>query len=427
MAIVDVVVVGGGVVGTAIFRELCLGGYDVVLLEKNAFLAQGASSGNSGIACTGYDAPVGSIEQACIRRGIQRNATVHAELGLPSNPCGSLVVAWTPDELAKLPAIVALNHDLGDADVTILDADALYAIEPDLAAGALGAVLVPGEVVVEPWLIPIAYALHGLVNGGQIRTGHCVASGAFSPSTLTWTLRCTNGVTVDARCVINCAGNYGDVVEAIHTPHALPFSIRPRKGQFVVFGGPRPPKLQHVLQPVPTHRTKGVFVFQTVYNQIVVGPTAEEQEGREHPTTDPVVLGRLAAFGKRVLPGLAATPIVGSYAGLRPATQHRDYQLSLHVTKRWITVAGVRSTGVTASLGIAERVACDFVPQLPGLAPRPLSAPVGFRLPPIAVLAAAMHPSDYTLELHGMTWRVDHAITRFGWQALRTDKAAARL
>ncbi|OQR86342.1 FAD-dependent oxidoreductase [Achlya hypogyna] len=415
----DVVVVGGGVVGTAIFRELSLRGYSAVLLEKNAHLASGASSGNSGIACTGYDAPRGSLEQRCIRRSIQLNAKVHADLGLPSNPSGSLVVAWTAEELIKLPAIVSLNHELGDTDVKIVDAKALYELEPDLAPGALGAVLVPGEIVVEPWLIPIAYAHHGLANGGRIFTKHCVASGSFSATTKCWRLVCTNGAQFDGRCVINCAGNFGDLVEAIHTPKRVAFEMQPRKGQFLVYGGSNAPQLNHVLQPVPSHRTKGIFMFKTLYGQIIVGPTAEDQLDREHPTTDAAVLASLKTFGERILPGLAATPIVGAYAGLRPATQFRDYQIAVDAAKCWITVAGIRSTGVTASLGIAEYVVSNLLPRVPDLTPK-AHAPIAFRLPAVATMAQQMHASDNTLLQPGLQGplRVDHAITRLGWLSL---------
>jgi glycerol-3-phosphate dehydrogenase len=111
--IADVAIIGGGVVGTAIFRQLVLNGYRVILLEKNSHLAQGASSGNSGIACTGYDAPEGSLERQCIRRSLQLNPAVYAELGLPFRRTGSLVIAWTTEEYAKLPHIVEANHALG--------------------------------------------------------------------------------------------------------------------------------------------------------------------------------------------------------------------------------------------------------------------------------------------------------------------------
>ncbi|OQS07345.1 FAD-dependent oxidoreductase [Thraustotheca clavata] len=388
----DVAIVGGGVVGTAVFRELVLRGYNVVLLEKNEFLVQEASSGNSGIACTGYDAPKGSLEVIRMKKVYKRCIVATMYSTRNTIECSSL------------------NHELGDYDVKVIDASDLYVMEPALAPGARGAVFVPGEVVVEPWLIPIAYAHHGLVNGGTILTSHGVVSGE---------IQCSKGKVVEAKAVVNCAGNFGDLVEAIHKPNNVPFKITPRKGQFVVFGGDAAPVVNHVIQPVPTHRTKGVFIFKTLYNQIIVGPTAEDQQEREHPTTDPNVLAKLHDFGCKIFPNLSSSKIVGSYAGLRPATQFRDYQFNIDNSKHWITVAGIRSTGVTASLGIAEYVAETLLSQIHGL--RPVKKAIKqYKLPPVNEMAMAMDPKSLlTPNTHG-SLHVDHAITRFGWLAMQS-------
>ncbi|KAF0690001.1 Aste57867_18591 [Aphanomyces stellatus] len=418
-SVVDMVVVGGGVVGAAVFRELVLRGYSVVLLEKNAEFVHGASCGNSGIACTGFDAPVDSLERRCIRRAMEMNPRVYRELGLPSSPVGSLVVAWTHDEVAALPHTLAANHAIGDLDARLLSQDELYAMEPHLAPGALGAVFVPGEVMIEPWLIPIAYLHHGLANGGTVRLQHEVVRGAFDSQH--WTLHCTNGTSIRARCVLNCAGLYGDLVECIHASSPS-FHIRPRKGQYVVFETSTP-LVRRVVQPVPSDRTKGVFVFTNLYGHTVVGPTAEDQDARDVAEITPAVQAMLRRAAVAVVPGLATAAVIGAYAGLRPATQHRDYQILVDAPRAWVTVAGIRSTGVTASLGIAAYVADAVTTQLPHVTPKAKAVVAPFRLPPLASLATERGVVVLGAHEHVVT----HPLSRWGLAKLAKPTTPPRL
>ncbi|KAG9403331.1 hypothetical protein AC1031_005976 [Aphanomyces cochlioides] len=405
-------VIGGGVVGAAVFRDLVLRGYSVVLLEKNSNLVHGASCGNSGIACTGYDAPEDSLERRCIRRAMLLNPKVYRELGLPSAPVGSLVVAWTQEELAALPHIIEANHNIGDKEVRLLSKEELYNLEPYLAPGAHGAVLVPGETVIEPWLLPLAYVHHGIANGGSVRLEYEVNSGTFSNGV--WTLNCANHSPVQAHYVLNCAGLYGDIVERIHSP-SVPFHIRPRKGQYVVYDAPD--LVKSIIQPIPTDRTKGVFVFRTLYGHVLVGPTAEDQEARDNAANTPEVLSMLRQTAVKIVPALSTRPIVGSYAGLRPATEHRDYQIDFDQARHWVTVGGIRSTGATASLAIGEYVGSLVASAAP---PRLKQSVVEFRLPSLQELADHhLDISSNTIELGEHRHALTHPISRFGLVKLR--------
>lgn len=228
-------------------------------------------------------------------------------------------------------------------------------------ADALGGVWVPREVVTEPWLVPIAFAANAKANGAQIHTSSRVAA-ARRGGDGSWELETTSGHVHRAKAVINCAGLHGDHVEVLGPRDTVPFHIRPRKGQFVVFSresaGP-----STIVQPVPTQRTKGVIVWTTVYGNVVCGPTAEEQASREDRSNDEATIARLRQHAARVVPGLEDAKVVGTYSGIRPATEHRDYQITSLPGDRWITVGGIRSTGLTAASGIGEYVA-DLHDQL---------------------------------------------------------------
>jgi glycerol-3-phosphate dehydrogenase len=347
----DVAIIGGGVVGCAVFREFTLAGARAILVERDADLLNGASKANSAILHTGFDAVPGSLELACMREGYQRYLACRERLNLPLAQTGALVVAWTTEQLAALPAIVARAHANGVLDVRLLDRTAVLQQEPALAPSLLGGVWVPGESVIDPWSAPLAYAAQALANGGRMLRGTTVLGGALAGDT--WVLD-TSGGPVRAGVVVNCAGNHADLVEAIARPS--PFHIRPRKGQFVVFDKSAHALVRAIILPVPDERTKGIVVTRTAFGNLLVGPTAEDQEDRVTATVEESVLQGLIDRGRQMLPGLADHPVTAVYAGLRPATEFKDYQIAALGDRRWITASGIRSTGLTGSLGIAAHV-----------------------------------------------------------------------
>lgn len=370
----DVAIIGGGVVGCAVFRDMVLAGARTVLLERGSDLLSGASKGNSGLLHTGFDAPTGSRELASIRDGYRRFMAIRAEMGLPVQMTTAMVVAWTDEEARKLPAIAEQAHRNGVTDVRIVTAGAALDREPQLNPSLKGAVLVPGEAVIDPWSTPYAYALQALANGGTLWREADVTGGERQGEA--WRLLTSRG-ELRAKCVINCAGNHGDLVEAIARPS--PFRITPRKGQFVVYDKPAYDLFRAILLPVPAERTKGIVVSRTIYGNVLVGPTAEDQEERDLATTEEATLRQLIARGETILPPLKHGPVTTAYAGLRPATQFKDYQIEALPELAWITVAGIRSTGLSAALGIAQHVAGlydeHFARHTPLATPAPINMP----------------------------------------------------
>lgn len=348
----DVAVIGAGVVGCAIARRLTLEGHRVVVLEKAADILDGASKGNSAILHTGFDAPVGSLEAALIAEGFAEYRAIHARLGLPLMPTGALVIAWSEPEEKKLPAIVAAAHANGVGDVALLTAAEARALEPGLGEGVRAAVRVPGEAIVDAWSAPHAYLLQAVVNGAALRRSCEVLGGRLDGDT--WRLETTTG-PVAARLVVNAAGLYGDVVEERLLGEAH-FAIRPRKGQFVVFDKSAAALASHILLPVPTEITKGVVVCRTAWGNLLVGPTAEEQEDRANAPLTREALEALIARAREILPAIADHEVTATYAGLRPATERKDYRIRSDPARRFVTAGGIRSTGLSAALGIAAHV-----------------------------------------------------------------------
>ena len=339
-------------VGCAIFRRLALGGLRPLLLERGADILGGASKGNSAMLHTGYDGTPGSLELACVRAGYREYLEIRERLNLPLLETGGLLVAWNEAEAAKLPAIRDQALANGVEDLRLVDRAELCRREPNLGAAAEAALLIPGEHIIDPWSPSLAYVLQGIAHGGAVRRGVAVENGEFDGKS--WRLA-TGAGPIAARVVVNAAGLRGDLLEAIARPS--PFAIRPRKGQFIVFDKPAHRLVTASILPVPTERTKGVMIARTAFGNLIVGPTAEDQEDREDASVTEPVMAALVARGREMLPALAGIDVTATYAGLRPATQFKDYQIAALPERNWITVAGIRSTGLTGALGIAQHVA----------------------------------------------------------------------
>ncbi|RYE01858.1 MAG: FAD/NAD(P)-binding oxidoreductase [Sphingomonadales bacterium] len=348
----DVAIIGGGVVGAAVARRFTLEGASVVLLEKGADILSGASKGNSAILHTGFDAPEGSLELACMQAGYGEYLSIREGLGLPLLETGALVVAWTPVEQAQLDGILQRAHANGVSDTRAVTAAQVRALEPGLADTALGAVLVPGEHLIDPWSAPLAYLMQAVLNGATVLRNCELLAGTFDGAR--WVLDTSQG-PVRARHAINCAGLYGDVVQERLTGER-PFEIKPRKGQFIVFDKIAHDLLKRIILPVPNERTKGVVLTRTVFGNLLVGPTAEEQPERDFGTVDTETLEQLRTTAIQIVPALQNVPVTAVYAGIRPATERKEYRVSHDPARNLIVAGGIRSTGLTAALGIAQHL-----------------------------------------------------------------------
>lgn len=348
----DIAVIGCGVVGLGILRRFAMAGLKCVGLEKGEDILSGASKGNSALLHTGFDAPPKSLELHCMQAGYAEYLNIRHQLNLPLLETSALVVAWKNDELEKLQGIEKKAFANGVMDIRPLSQTELRVREPQLAKAALGAVLVPGEHVIDPWSAPLAYAHQAIAHAAEIIRNAQVTGAEWRNGE--WRLTIPQGL-LTARVVVNAAGLFGDHVEAL--AHQADFKIKPRKGQFVVFDKPASKLLRSIILPVPTERTKGVVLFRTIFGNLAIGPTAEETDEREPAVTDSATLEKLRSTAIELLPALKHVDVTATYSGLRPASTQSDYIIKAHEKENWITVAGIRSTGLTASLGIAQYVA----------------------------------------------------------------------
>jgi len=350
-SVADVVIVGAGVVGTAIARTLAGYRLDCVLADAACDVGTGTSKANTAILHTGFDAKPGTLESRLLSRGSALLREYAAATGIPVEYTGALLVAWTEEQFAALPALAENARRNGYLAVRRVGAGELYAREPALGPGALGALEIPDEAIICPWTTPLAFATEAVGAGVRLLLGTGVTG--VSAVEGFYELATTRGV-VRGRWVVNAAGLGSDVVDRMFGGDG--FTIRPRRGELIVFDKLARSLLRSILLPVPTARSKGVLVAPTVYGNVLLGPTAEDVPDRSDTATTAAGLESLMAAGRRILPGLADEEVTATYAGLRAATEHVDYQIRVEGARRYACVAGIRSTGLSASLGIAEHV-----------------------------------------------------------------------
>jgi glycerol-3-phosphate dehydrogenase len=352
----DVAVVGAGVVGAAIARELAAYQLACVLLEAGPDVGAGTSKANTGIWHTGFDAKPGSLEARLLGRGHRLLAEQAPALGIPVERTGALLVAWDREQLAALPGIRERAAANGYPEVRPLPVEELYRREPRLGPGARGALEVPGEGIICPWTTPLAFATEAVAGGVELRLGSPVT--AVRPAPGGGHELATPAGPVRARWLVNAAGLHADELDRMLGHDG--FTVTPRRGQLLVFDKLARPLLEHVLLPVPTATTKGVLVAPTVYGNLLLGPTAEDLHDKGDTASTADGVAGLLARGARILPDLVAEEVTAVYAGLRAATEHSDYQLAVHGGQRYACAGGIRSTGLSSSLAIAEHLVAEL-------------------------------------------------------------------
>ena len=348
----DVAVIGAGVVGTAIARELTRYALSVALVEGGPDVGTGTSKANTALWHTGYDAKPGSLESRLLQRSYARLAEFIPEAGIPAERLGGLLIAWNEAQQQALSGLLEKAFQNETRDARLVSAAEVYQLEPNLGPGALGGLLIPNEGILCPYTLPLAYATQAVLNGASLRLNFPVRR--IGPAPDGGHLLEGPGGRLACRYLVNAAGLYSDEIDRLLGHQD--FTVTPRRGELIVFDKFARPLVNHILLPVPTAITKGVLVSPTVYGNVLLGPTAEDLPDKTNTATSANGLQALWRQGQAILPALAGEEVTATYAGLRAATEHSDFQICLHAAQRYVCAGGIRSTGLSASLGIAEHV-----------------------------------------------------------------------
>ncbi|MCC7100859.1 MAG: FAD-dependent oxidoreductase [Rubrivivax sp.] len=341
--------------GSAIARELSGYGCRVVLVEARSDVGDGISKANTAILHTGFDAKPGTLESRLVRRGWQLLSDYAGRTGIPVERTGAMLVAWTAEEAAALPGLAGKAIDNGYTACELVDSAEVYRLEPHLGAGALAGLRVPDESITCTWTTSLALATDAVNRGSTLllRT-RVVGASQHADASGPLTVLQTEHAAVRARFVVNAAGLHGDHVDALFGYQR--FTVTPRRGELLVYDKHTRALVSQILLPVPGRLGKGVLVSPTVYGNVILGPTAEELDDRSATQTSARGFEFLLDKGKRILPALLEEEVTASYAGLRAGIGREDYLIDADAKQRYVLVGGIRSTGLSACMAIAEYV-----------------------------------------------------------------------
>ena len=349
----DAVVIGGGVIGGSIFRELTKYNGSFCLLEMQEDVAMGASRANSGIVHAGFDAKEGSLKAKFNVLGNKMMPKYCEELGVKYRNNGSLVLGYGEEDYNTLLELKQRGEKNGVEKLSMLNRDELLAIEPNVQDAVTCALFAPTGGIVCPYELTIASIGNAMDNGGELLCDFEVS--AITKASDIFTITAKDGRSVQAKVVINCAGfNSAEIAKLVGDNT---FDVQGRKGEYILLDRESGDFVNHTLFTAPTKAGKGVLVTQTVDNNILLGPTATEQ-GRDQSTiTTPEGLQFITEKVGAMCKSVPHFNTITSFAGVRAYSDRHDFIIEhSSVCEGLINCAGIESPGLTSAPAIAKHV-----------------------------------------------------------------------
>ena len=311
----DIVVVGAGVVGTAVARELSKYDLKVIVVDKRDDVGGDASKSNSSIICSGFDCPPNTLESELCRSSRAMVEQVVKDLDVPFKVCGAIMPAVTQQQLDILPHIYDDAYENHVYDVEYLSPEQILEMEPEINPNVLGGLYIPGDAVIDPFLYVVAQAENAAANGVEFLLRAEVKDIVVEDGAVT-AVETTRG-TIKTNYVINAAGLFCDEVAKM-ADECDDFVVKPRKGQFYILDRNTPCKTEHIVYPIPTPETRGKLLLQTIHGNMLLGPTAEDLEDKEDHSVTAEELEGVERDCKNLVPNIRVRDTITQYCGLRP-------------------------------------------------------------------------------------------------------------
>lgn len=348
----DIVIIGAGITGTFIARELSRYQLKVLLLDKENDIANGTTKANTAIVHAGYDAEEGTLKAKLNVRGNELYEEVCKELNVPFKRIGSLVIAFSEQEKKTIQELYERGIKNGVPQMEILDKKSVLELEGNLSDEIKGALYAKTAGIVGPWELAIALAENALENGVElllnspvtgikkINDGYCITAGNRE---------------IKSKMVINCAGIHSDDIN--NMVNSKGFKILPNRGEYNLFDKSVGNVVNRVIFRCPSEAGKGIVVTPTVHGNLLIGPTAEYIEDKEGLNTTYEGLASVNDHAQHILKKISLKNVITSFAGLRAKTATKDFIIEESKESiGFFNVAGIDSPGLTSAPAIAEYV-----------------------------------------------------------------------
>ena len=345
----DVAIVGAGVVGGLIARELSRFNIKVALLEKFNDVAMGTTKANSAIVHGGFDAQNGTLKAKLNVEGTAMMPEVCEKLSVPFKKNGSVVVAFSEKEMEHIKVLYDRGIKNGVPELSIIDQAELRRREPNISDEAVGALLSESAGIVCPYELTIAAVENAVTNGVELIRNCEVKS--ITENADGYVLNTTAG-EINAKYIINAAGNFSDELAKMVGDDSI--ELVPRKGEYYVLDKSVGNLATHTIFQCPNEMGKGILVTPTVDGNLLIGPTALNIEDKDDTTTTPEGLRDALQKALKSVPVVSIRNAITSFAGVRAHPVNDDFIIGWCPTsENFINVAGVESPGLSSAPAIA--------------------------------------------------------------------------
>ena len=357
----DIIIIGAGVIGTSIARELSQYQLKIAIVEKEEELAFGVSKSNSGIIHPGTQNSPESLKGKLCVKGNKLIRKISRDLGVDFKEVGELIVAFNDRDISRLEELKKKGEKLGVPRLRIVNRAWLREREPNLSKDAVAALYAPTAGIVSPYRLTYDMAENAMRNGVKIYTNSPVVQiikhESEENSQAYFEVVTPNG-TLKAKYIVNAAGLFADQISRL--VGVDDFKISPRKGEEFILDKKQEHITNHLLFPLPSKTSKGVLVIKTSDGNPMIGPTAQDVDDKEDFSTSDQGLKKVLEGVNRMIPTINENDIIAYFAGLRPVAG--DDFIIRHEDKvpGFVNVAGIQSPGLTAAPAIALMV-CDIL------------------------------------------------------------------
>ena len=348
----DVVIVGAGIIGTFIARELSRYDLKILLLDKENDVSNGTTKANTAIIHAGFDAPYNSKMGYFNVRGNPMFDKICHELDVPFKRVGSLVLAFDEEDLRTLEKLYENGSKSGVTQMEILDGEEAQQIEANISKKVKGALYAKTAGIIGPWELAIALAENAMENGVDLRLNTEVMDVTRLNDGYSIV---TNKGNIMSKILINCAGVHADKLNNMVSNNR--FKIIPKKGQYFLLDKTVGNLVNKIIFQCPTDRGKGIVVTPTVHGNLIIGPDSEIIEEKEDTATESHRLKFIRQVAEKSVPNIPFDHVITTFAGVRAEPDTGDFIIEeAEDSPGFINVAGIKSPGLSASPAIAEYV-----------------------------------------------------------------------
>ncbi len=348
---IDVAIIGAGVVGGVLARELSKYDMKIAMLEKCSDVAMGATRANSAIVHAGFDAACGSLKAKLNVRGSEMMEALARELGVKYKKNGSLVVGFNEDDKKTLAELLERGKKNGVRSLELLNRDEILKIEPNIGDDVIFALHAPTGAVICPYELCMAAVGNAMDNGAELFTSFDVVAideinGGFS-------IKARDSRELSAHYVVNCAGVFSD--EAARLTGDESFTVNARRGEYMLLDKECGGLIDHTIFRCPSKMGKGILVSPTVDGNLLLGPTAENTDDKCDTSTTADGFAAIRKQAAEQVHGIDFTKVITSFSGLRAVGSTGDFIIN-NPHHGFINAAGIESPGLSAAPAIAEYI-----------------------------------------------------------------------